>query len=113
VIKFFATNTFEDQISVHTTIKEYYENLFVRLQKQNITVDAYIGNGILILEQISRTPTLNQLSNLPAGNSSINLFLVGENIYIIIFKEVPFEIKIESGDFANVLHFMLEHLEIS
>jgi len=113
VIKFFATNTFEDQISVHATIKDYYENLFEKLKKQRITVDAFIGNGILILEHISRTNNIEHLSELPAGNSTINLFIVGGSVYLIIFKSTPFGIKIESKDFANVLHVMLEHLKIS
>lgn len=112
VIKFFATNTFESQISVNKTLKDYYEDIFNKLQKRKVVVDAYLGNGILIMEQISKTTNIQNLNQLPAGNSTINMFIVGWTVYLIIFKETPFGIKIDSKDFANVMHFMFEKLQL-
>ena len=111
IIKFFATNTFESQVSVNKTLKDYYEDIFVRLQKKRVSVDAYLGNGILIMEQISKTTNIQNLNQLPAGNSTINMFIVWWAVYLIIFKETPFGIKIDSKDFANVMHFMFEKLQ--
>ena len=79
---------------------------------ENITIDAYLWNGDLILEQIYRTNSIANLDNLPAWNSSLNMFVVWDCVYILIFKEIPFGIKFDSEDFANVIHFLFEHLKI-
>ena len=111
VIKFFASNTFESQVSVHATIKDYYHNIFDKLEQRNVTVDAYLGNGVLIMENIAKTTNIDNLQSLPAGNSAINLFIVGKTVYIVIFKDVPFGIKLDSEDFANAMHFLFEKLQ--
>lgn len=111
VIKFFATNTFEAQVSVGKKLKDYYENIFAKLQKQKVLVEAYLGNGVMIMEQISKTTNIQNLSELPAGNSTMNIFVVGEVVYLIIFKELPFGIKIDSRDFSSVMHFLFEKLQ--
>jgi hypothetical protein len=64
------------------------------------------------MEQISKTTNIQNLNQLPAGNSTINMFIVGWTVYLIIFKENPFGIKIDSKDFANVMHFMFEKLQL-
>ena len=112
IIKFFATNTFESQVSVNKTLKDYYEDLFIRLQKKKVSIDAFLWNGILIMEHISKTTNIQNLPQLPAWNSTINIFIVWWVVYIIIFKEVPFGIKIDSKDLANVMHFMFEKLQL-
>ena len=112
VIKCFASNTFESQTSTTHTIKQYTADMFKQFKKHNISVETYLGNGILIMEQISKTTNIENLSNLPAWNSSINLFIVGKTLYLIVFKEIPFGIKIDSEEVANTLHFLFEHLEV-
>lgn len=112
VIKFFASNTFESQTTVNTTLKSYYQDIFQQLKKKKVTVDTYLGNGILIMEQITRTTNIENLSDLPAGNSAVNIFVVGKVIYLIIFKDIPFGIKIDSEDVANTMHFLFEKLTI-
>lgn len=111
VIKFFASNTFESQTSVHMTLKNYYQNIFQKLKKKKVTIDTYLGNGILIMEQITKTNNIGNLSDLPAGNSAVNIFVVGKIIYLIIFKDIPFGIKIDSEDVANTMHFLFEKLQ--
>lgn len=111
VIKFFASNTFESQTSVHSTLKDYYQNIFHKLKQKKVTVDTYLGNGILIMEQITKTTNIDNLSDLPAGNSAVNIFVVGKVIYLIIFKDIPFGIKIDSEDVANTMHFLFEKLQ--
>jgi hypothetical protein len=48
---------------------------------------------------------------IPASNSAVNIYLVGQIIYIIIFKDSPFGIKIESSDLANTLDFLFDKVE--
>lgn len=112
VIKFFATNTFSSQISINETIKDYYWGLFTKLHRHKIIIDTYLWNWDLILEQIYKTNSIQNLWDLPAWNSAINIFIIWEYVYIIIFKDVPFWIKIDSEDLANVMHFLFENLRI-
>jgi len=111
-IKFFASNTFESQTSVSQTLKDYSQNIFARLKSHHITIDTYLGNGILVMEHISKAANIDNLNELPAGNSAINLFVVGKVIYLIIFKSLPFGIKIDNEDFANTMHFFFEKLQL-
>ena len=111
-IKFFASNTFDAQITVDATIKDYYQDIFTKLQKKRVRVDSYVGNGVMVMEQISKTSSIQNLNQLPAGNSSINIFVVGRYVYIIIYKDVPFGIKFESSDLANLMHFLFEKLKV-
>lgn len=50
------------------------------------------------------------IRKLSVGNNSLNFFIVGEIIYFIIFKQIPFGIKIESSEFADLMHFMLKRM---
>lgn len=111
VIKFFASNTFETQTTVHTTLKDYSQDIFRKLQKKKVTVETYLWNGILIMEQITKTTNIDNLADLPAGNSAINIFITGKVIYLIIYKDIPFWIKIDSDDVANTMHFLFEKLQ--
>lgn len=112
LINFFASNTFQSQISVNKTVKDYYYDLFERLKKKKVSIDAYLWNGILIMEQISKTTNIQNLNQLPAGNSAINIFVVWKSVYIIIFKDIPFWLKIDSEDLSNVMHFFFSKLNL-
>lgn len=60
------------------------------------------------MEQLRVLDNINTLETLPAGNNAINLFLVGKTVYIIIYKNLPIGIKLESPELAWALHFLLE-----
>jgi hypothetical protein len=64
------------------------------------------------MEHIVKHISLDHLAQLPAGNSSINFCIVGQSIYLIIYKQTPFGIKIASNEFAAMMHFMFDHLKI-
>ncbi len=112
VIKFFASNTFESQTSVHTTLQDYATDTFKKLTQKNVTIETFLGNWILIMEHITKTTNIENLSDLPAGNSSINIFVIWKTLYLIIFKDIPFWIKIDSEDVANTMHFLFEKLSL-
>ncbi|MDP2670459.1 MAG: helix-turn-helix domain-containing protein [bacterium] len=42
VIKFFASNTFESQTTVHMTLKEFSQDIFRKLAAQHVTIDTYL-----------------------------------------------------------------------
>jgi hypothetical protein len=111
VIKMFGSNTFESQSNSTKNLLYYTDNFFEKLTSNWIHVDAYLWNWILILESIFKTNNFDNIKNLPADNASINLFIVGNTIYIMIFKQVPFWLKIESIELANMLHFLLKQTD--
>jgi hypothetical protein len=42
LIKFFASNTFELQTSVQSTLKDVASNIFEKLSKKNVTIETYL-----------------------------------------------------------------------
>jgi hypothetical protein len=48
------------------------------------------------------------LKNLPAGANAINLFVIGKEVFLIIYKDEPIAIRFSSPEFARAMHFLLE-----
>lgn len=107
-IKFFASNTLALQSTSTQSLHQYAQNFFDQLQKKSISIQWYLGNGIMLLDSIVKSYNTQELKDLPAGNSSINIFVAGETIYLIIFKQISFGLKIESEEFADVMQFLLK-----
>jgi len=105
-IKMFASNTLENT-SVNK-FKTFSWDFIQKLNNEKINIEAYLWNWISLFENISKTNNAEILKNLPAWNSSINTFVFGDFVYIIIFKETPFWIKIENPEFAQMMHFLLK-----
>ncbi|MDD3302354.1 MAG: helix-turn-helix domain-containing protein [Candidatus Gracilibacteria bacterium] len=110
LIKFFASNTFENKSS--NNFLQYSPNFLEKLKNKKIHLDVFLGNGISILEEIVKGSDMENVSKLPASNSSIQTFIFGDNVYIIIFKEIPYGIKIESEEYASIMHFLFRKVEI-
>lgn len=62
------------------------------------------------MESIGQIQNIEELRNLPATNESIQIFVAGRVVYIIIFREIPFAMKISSEELAGVLYFLLERV---
>ncbi|MDD2870808.1 MAG: helix-turn-helix domain-containing protein [Candidatus Gracilibacteria bacterium] len=112
-IKLFSTNTLEAQTSLKFEIKENREKLFKKLGEKKVTVDTYLGNGISTMEEIVKITQIENLYNLPASNSAINIFVVGRVTYIVIYKKNPFGIKLDSEDLAWAMHFLFDKLNVN
>ncbi len=110
-IRLFASNTVDSQVTIPEEMKQSSLNLFQSLKESKIHIETYLGNGIMLMESISKTFDIDTISKVPASNSAVNIYLVGGVIYIIIFKDSPFGIKIESDDLANTLHFLFDKIE--
>lgn len=110
VIKFFASNTFENKSS--NNFLKYSPNLLEKLKKKKIHLDIFLWNWISILEEIVKWKNLKSIADLPASNSSIQTFIFWEYVYIIIFKDIPYWIKIESEEYANIMHFLFKKLDV-
>lgn len=108
VIKCFWSNTVESQSQSWKQLQDYAGSFLEQCAENQITLETYLGNGILTLEQIIKSTDLQTVAELPAGNASLNLFVSGETVYLLIFKSVPFGLKLESPEFADVLHFFFK-----
>lgn len=111
-IKLFASNTFESQTSLQNEIKIQSNKFYSKLKDIWVNVETFLWNWIMIMENISKTTQIDSLNELPASNSAVNIFLVWKIIYIMIFKENPFCIKIDSEDLAYTMHFLFDNLRV-
>ncbi|EKE29826.1 MAG: hypothetical protein ACD_2C00091G0012 [uncultured bacterium (gcode 4)] len=111
-IKMFASNTVMSQDWRNENKNNYTRDFFEKMKLNNVHVDTFLGNWIWIMESIWKTQDLNELANLPASNSSIQIFVVWKIVYILIFKEIPYGIRFDSEDLARALHFLFENLKV-
>jgi hypothetical protein len=75
-------------------------------------LDIFLWNGISVLEEIVKSNDMWDLWELPAQNSSIQLFIFWDFVYIVIFKDIAYGIKIESEEYANIMHFLMKKVEL-
>lgn len=108
VVKLFAANTLESQSASLCNLHDYGHIFFQKLAQNGVRVEGYLGNGILLLESVLKTYNIDELAKLPAGNATVNIFVVGSKVWIIVFKQTPFGIAIESEELADVIHFLLK-----
>ena len=109
-IKYISANTFESLSINNKNLDEFAWSFFEDIKKQDIKIESYLWSGMLLLEQMIKSYNDEDIKNLSVGNNSLSLFIVWEIVYLIIFKQVPFWIKIESSEFADLLHFMLKKM---
>jgi hypothetical protein len=90
----------------------YAQNFFSEIQKRNINITSYVAEWWIIMEHLMIGDNKSQkLSSLPAGNNAINLFVIWKSIYIIIYKETPVWLKIDSPELSRAMHFLLEQTQ--
>ncbi|MDP2670584.1 MAG: hypothetical protein Q8O99_06885 [bacterium] len=75
ILKCFASNTLESQTASKYTFQDIEKDFLERLEKQQIALQSYIGNGIMMLEYVTKSTSAKDLLDLPAGHSSVYLFL--------------------------------------
>jgi len=76
VIKMFASNTLESQSTSQYTLRDYAKSFLDKIERIGVRIEAFLGNGILMLENLIKTFDSNEFVSLPAGSSTINLFIV-------------------------------------
>lgn len=109
MIRCFATNTLESQTG-SKNFDQYASKFLKHLEEYQINVELFLGNGILLLEHMVKSYDKNILSDLPAGQASLMVYIIGSVVYIILFKTQPAAIKIESQELADVIGFLLKQV---
>lgn len=110
-IKLFATNTFSEQLGSREHIIKHSKGLFWFLERTRTTLHSYVAEWELIMQHLRTHNSLEVLWELPAWDHAINLRVVGKQVYIIIYKDQPIGLKIESPELAWALHFLLEQFD--
>ena len=109
-IRIFASNTIEER-DAWEKIWEYASNFFKNLEKENIHIDEYIGVGNLLMERIEHYVDSVNLGELPAAKSSINIILVWNILYFVIYNEAPLWIKIENENLTDAMHILFDEIK--
>lgn len=110
-ITLFATNTF-DSLSGSHPIKSAYHEFLHKCKNNQITLECYTGDGMQIMETISKQKNIDNLITLPAGNSATNIFIVGKFVYFIVFTWVPIALKLENDEISWAMHFLMSKLRV-
>ena len=109
-IKCISANTFESMSLNNKNLDELTWNFFKQLKKDKINIEWYLATGIMTLEQMIKSNNIVDIEKLSVWNNSLNFFIVWEIVYLIIFKQIPFWMKLESSEFADLMHFMLKRM---
>ena len=112
-IKRFGSHLYDTNSRSTKTLAEYMPKLFTLLEKQKIIVNILLGKGISLIEQLFKSESTQDLVGLPTGTNAINIIIIGQTVYILIFEPVPSAIKIAHPLLANTFHFFFEQLEKS
>lgn len=111
-MKVIASNTLDTISLSPSRLHDFAQKSFDKLQKNKVTIELFLANGITIMDELLHSSDINNLITLPAGYSSINLYLVGHSLYIVIFEDTPYGIKIHSKVLATLLHFLIDKLDV-
>lgn len=112
IVKVIASNTLDTISLSPSRLHDFAQKSFDKLQKNKVTIELFLANGITIMDELLHSSDINNLITLPAGYSSINLYLVGHSLYIVIFEDTPYGIKIHSKVLATLLHFLIDKLDV-
>ena len=108
-VRIFASNTIHEK-DVWWTVWEYASNFFRTLEKEWIHLEEYLWVWNQIMERIEYYMDSKNFPELPAANSSINIILVWNIVYFVIYNEAPIWVKIENENLADALHIMMDEI---
>lgn len=106
----FGTATFQEQVVSHDMVEDYAEGLIDFLQSEKILITNHVAEWWLTMEQLRKYPGVETLATLPAGDHAINMIIVGQIVYVVIYAKQPIGIRIGSPEFARALHFVLSQV---
>lgn len=111
VIKFFSSHTFDSYAYTPQTLGQYYGSLFTDLTTRGVMVETWTWQGISLMETMLLGTSPHTLLDIPAGNNTVNIFVVWQAVYYAVFDTYPAGLKIASKALANAMHFLFEHMK--
>lgn len=111
-ISVFGTHTFQEQIVSNNIVSDYAHDLLSYLDHHHVAVHNHIAEWWLIMEHIRSYPGIERLWDLPAWDNAINIFVVGQIIYLVIYRWSPVWLKISSPELARAMSFILKQTNL-
>jgi len=107
LIKVFVTNLTDMNDS--NKFVSYYQSFLWDIKQENINLDVLVLSGNLVLENIYAGDIV-LLENLPIKNPSVQIYILWEYLYMIMYKDMPYAIKVRSDEFVSVFHFLFNFI---
>lgn len=108
VVKIISMSTLETSATTPQSLQEYASHFFRHCKDNAISVQTMLATGVMIPEQIISLSDIDELSQLPAGQSSLYVFVIGKATYFIVFKDIPLGFRRELVELADLFHFILK-----
>ncbi len=111
-IRLLASNTVNEQmggIKMANIAKKFLQNI----EKAKINIETAVAEGMLTRERISKIKEISEIYHLPATNGASQIYIVGDTVFIIIFRETILALEINHSDIAQNLHFIFDQLQNS
>jgi hypothetical protein len=89
-----------------------YQHFLSWLTTRRVTTQSYLGMGLALMEQLLVTTNIQDTTALPTRHESIQLWLIWDHIFIMLFKRSPQIIHIHNTQLAALMHFIGSQLQI-
>jgi len=109
-IRLLASNTMNEQLS-GISLKDTAQNFLHEIQKENIHIDTCVAEGMLTRERLSQITNIEEIFKLPTKNGASHIYIVGDTVFIVIFRENIIAVQISHSDIAQTLHFLFDQLQ--
>jgi hypothetical protein len=107
VIKCTITTIFASQVTRFADLQVMYDDFIGYLRNSKISVAGHIGSGSLIVESMNHITNIDQIESIAVGNQSVQLRVIGEYLYIGLFRQIPVGIKLRSPDMSDLIQTMM------
>lgn len=103
-IKFFASNTLDMQSHSLNSVHDIAADFFTFLSTKKISINAIVGEGTMLIEKLTQKYLSHMTQRLPAGYSAINCFVIGEVVSFVVYRDVPYAIKVHSSEIGQMIN---------
>lgn len=111
-IRLIASETFTEQVG-DNKLRDYGELFIKNLKDQSVKLDAIVAEGFLTRERFQKMGNIDQFLDLPASNGASNIYIIGDSIFIVLFRENTLALQISHPDIAQTFHFMFDNLKVN
>lgn len=109
-IRMIASDTFHEQTGKYK-LKDMAYLFLQEIKKNNIKIDNMVAEGMLTRERLNIISQFKDIYELPASNDATNIFIVGDSIFLIIYKENIIGVQIKHQAIAQTMHFLFDQLK--
>lgn len=111
-IKCCITMNFYSQVTQFADLQKLAHRWIDSLTMRHIDVSGYLWSWVLVTESMSPLD-LTTLSQISIGNQSVQLRIIWEYMYVWLFREMPFALKMRSPDLADLMQTMIQWMQWS